>query len=35
MNIFHIAKKEIWENAFSEGRYHPEGFNEDGFIHCS
>ncbi len=35
MNIFHIAKKEIWENAFSEGMYHPEGFNKDGFIHCS
>lgn len=35
MNIFHIAVKEIWENALREGMYHPEGFNEDGFIHCS
>ena len=35
MNIFHIAEKMIWENALSEGMYHPEGFNKDGFIHCS
>jgi uncharacterized protein (DUF952 family) len=35
MNIFHIAKKEIWENALSEGMYQPEGFNKVGFIHCS
>lgn len=35
MNIFHIAKKKIWENALGEEMYHPESFNEDGFIHCS
>lgn len=35
MNIFHIAKKMIWENALSEEMYQPESFKEDGFIHCS
>lgn len=35
MNIFHIAEKKIWENAFREGMYHPEGFSKDGFVHCS
>jgi len=35
MNIFHIAGKMIWENALSEGMYHPEDFYNDGFIHCS
>lgn len=35
MKIFHIAEKVIWENALSEGMYHPEGFRADGFIHCS
>ena len=35
MKIFHITEKKIWENALREGRYLPEGYNEDGFIHCS
>ncbi len=35
MNIFHITEKMIWENALSEGMYHPESFDKDGFIHCS
>lgn len=35
MNIFHIAKKKIWENTLGDEMYFPESFNEDGFIHCS
>lgn len=33
--IFHIAKREAWHQAQTEGIYRPEMFPIEGFIHCS
>lgn len=33
--IFHICTDEDWQRARVAGRYAPEGFAQDGFVHCS
>ena len=33
--IFHITTDERWQGAKRAGMYLPEGFHDDGFIHCS
>ena len=33
--IFHIAERRIWEASRETGRYLPEEFEGEGFIHCS
>lgn len=33
--IYHICKKEDWENALKKGFYIPETYEQDGFIHFS
>lgn len=33
--IFHITSGRRWREAKSAGTYLPEGFQDDGFIHCS
>lgn len=33
--IFHIAKGDAWDQALITGSYRPEGFESEGFIHCS
>jgi uncharacterized protein (DUF952 family) len=37
-HIFHIATREVWSNSAAKGaagKYQPEAFPIDGFIHCS
>ena len=33
--IFHISEPQRWKDAQSFGRYQPEQFAAEGFIHCS
>ena len=33
--IYRIETQERWQQAFQEGEYVPDTFEEDGFIHCS
>jgi len=33
--IYHICRKEDWENALKKGFYIPENFEKEGFIHFS
>ncbi len=33
--IFHISEPQRWQEAQSSGRYQPEQFAVEGFIHCS
>ena len=33
--IFHITKREAWDEALAAGVYSPEMFPVEGFIHCS
>ncbi len=33
--IFHIAERPAWDAALGKGRYLPEAFDGEGFIHCS
>ncbi|MBA4383353.1 MAG: DUF952 domain-containing protein [Anaerolinea sp.] len=33
--IYHITNPTAWKNGQEDGRYLPEGFEADGFIHCS
>jgi len=33
--IYHITNPAAWKKGQTEGRYIPEGFEQDGFIHCS
>lgn len=33
--IFHIARREEWERAQLRRAYSPQGFEAEGFIHCS
>lgn len=33
--IYHITNPTAWQKGQKEGRYIPEGFEQDGFIHCS
>jgi len=35
MLIYHITHQEEWDNQYPAGRYLPENFTSDGFIHCS
>lgn len=35
ITIYHITMREAWEKAKAEGSYRPEGFEAEGFIHCS
>jgi len=33
--IYHITNPAAWKKGQEDGRYLPEGFDQDGFIHCS
>lgn len=33
--ILHIAREAEWRQALERGEYRPDGFDRDGFIHCS
>jgi uncharacterized protein (DUF952 family) len=33
--IFHIAKRQSWDQGRAGGSYQPEMFASEGFIHCS
>ena len=33
--IYHITSLEEWNIAQSKGEYEPQGFAQEGFIHCS
>lgn len=33
--IYHITYPAFWQKALRDGQYIPEGFEQDGFIHCS
>lgn len=33
--ILHICTRREWEAARQRGVYQPEGFEQEGFIHCS
>lgn len=33
--IFHIAKRQSWDQGRAAGSYQPELFASEGFIHCS
>lgn len=33
--LYHITSLSEWNNAQAEGEYLPQGFAEEGFIHCS
>lgn len=33
--ILHITPKTAWETAVKRGRYLPDSFHKEGFIHCS
>lgn len=33
--IFHITRRQEWDQAEEEGLYRPETFPTEGFIHCS
>ena len=33
--IYHIIKKEEWQEAKKQGEYRPLSLEKDGFIHCS
>lgn len=33
--IYHITSQSQWQKALKEGRYLPENYEKDGFIHCS
>lgn len=33
--IYHITNPAAWKKSQEDGRYLPEGFDQDGFIHCS
>lgn len=33
--IYHITNPAAWKKGQEVGRYLPEGFDQDGFIHCS
>lgn len=35
MKIYHLVRKENWEEAKKSGIYIPESLEEVGFIHCS
>jgi uncharacterized protein (DUF952 family) len=35
MYIYHVVKPEIWDRAKSNSFYEPDGFESEGFIHCS
>jgi uncharacterized protein (DUF952 family) len=35
MKIFHILKREEWQEAKKKGSYHPVSLDNEGFIHCS
>ncbi len=34
-HIYHFTPKELWESGKASNNYLPEGFDEEGFIHCS
>ena len=33
--IYHVTTQKEWEQAKVKGAYQPEGFDKEGFIHCS
>jgi uncharacterized protein (DUF952 family) len=33
--IYHITNPAAWKKGQEDGRYLPEGYEQDGFIHCS
>jgi uncharacterized protein (DUF952 family) len=33
--IYHITNPAAWKKGREDGRYLPEGFEQDGYIHCS
>ncbi|HKR58746.1 MAG TPA: DUF952 domain-containing protein [Pyrinomonadaceae bacterium] len=33
--IFHIADRAVWEQGQATGKYRPEMYATEGFIHCS
>jgi uncharacterized protein (DUF952 family) len=33
--IYHITSTDAWKNAQQKSQYLPEGFEKEGFIHCS
>jgi len=33
--LFHITTREEWKKHQNQGRYMPESFDTEGFIHCS
>ena len=33
--LYHITSESEWNTARNKGEYLPQGFAEDGFIHCS
>jgi uncharacterized protein (DUF952 family) len=35
MIIYHITSNSEWQSARSSGTYLPQGYTQDGFIHCS
>ncbi len=32
---YHLVPEQIWETQMYETRYEPEGFADEGFIHCT
>ncbi|MDY6868972.1 MAG: DUF952 domain-containing protein, partial [Chloroflexota bacterium] len=32
--VFHLVKKNVWEEKKSNSRYHPESIDSQGFIEC-
>ena len=33
--IYHVTNPAAWKKGQEDGRYLPEGFDKEGFIHCS
>ena len=33
-NLIHVTTREAWERSEPGGRYYPDGFEAEGFIHC-
>ena len=34
-NLIHVTTREAWERSVPTGRYYPDGFETEAFIHCS
>jgi uncharacterized protein (DUF952 family) len=35
MIVYHITSNSEWQTARTSGTYLPQGYSQDGFIHCS